>query len=155
MLTRNLDRFFTAFARTVSTGDVPSGSTMMPRLAGVSSRLSAWSVARTSKTCGPASRVRVEGEVHAVQASPSQEHSKVEPTSVAENEYDTVGEVTVPRYLKALAPLQSSAPRPVLRTVRRALGDRRILNELDAQARAGYTSRIARLAVTQSPEGAA
>lgn len=66
-----------------------------------------------------------------------------------------VGEVTVPRYLRALAPLQSSTPRPVLRTVRRALGDRRILNELDANARAGYVNRIARLAETDGPEGAA
>lgn len=55
-------------------------------------------------------------------------------------------EVTVPRYLSTLAPLQGVAPGWLLRTLRRTLGDRRVLESIDRAARAGYEQRIASLA---------
>lgn len=54
-------------------------------------------------------------------------------------------DVTVPRYLGPVSALQGITPRWVLRGLRRTLGDRRILEQVDHQARAGYTQRIASL----------
>jgi len=54
--------------------------------------------------------------------------------------------VTVPRYMAPLAPLQGVAPSWLLRGLRRTLGDRRVLDAIDRDARAGYEQRIASLA---------
>lgn len=55
-------------------------------------------------------------------------------------------EVTVPRFLGALAPAQGIAPRWLLRGIRRTFGDRRVLERMDTGARAAYEQRIAALA---------
>lgn len=55
-------------------------------------------------------------------------------------------EVTVPRFLGALAPVQGIAPHWLKRGMRRTFGDRRVLEEMDATARAAYDRRIADLA---------
>lgn len=55
-------------------------------------------------------------------------------------------EVTVPRYMAPLAPLQGVTPGWLLRGLRRTLGDRRVLEAIDRKARAGYEKRIAALA---------
>lgn len=54
-------------------------------------------------------------------------------------------DVTVPRYLSSVSALQGISPRWLLRGLRRTLGDRRILEQVDHQARAGYTQRITSL----------
>ena len=53
--------------------------------------------------------------------------------------------VTVPRYMATVAPLQGIAPAWLLRGLRRTLGDRRVLEAIDHNARAGYEKRIAAL----------
>ncbi len=61
-------------------------STDQVRIAGVASVLPATSVARTRNSCAPAaSPVYCLGELHAVNAAPSSEHSKLAPASSAEN----------------------------------------------------------------------
>ena len=74
----------------------------------------------------------------------------VTPEDVAEAVYDAITnqlpEVTLPRYLLALNPLQSAAPHWLLRGVRRVVGDRRVLEKIDARARASYDQRIGALA---------
>lgn len=74
----------------------------------------------------------------------------VTPEDVAEAVYDAITnqlpEVTLPRYLLALNPLQSAAPHWLLRSVRRVFGDRRVLEKIDARARASYDQRIGALA---------
>ena len=74
----------------------------------------------------------------------------VSPEEVAEAVYDALihrlPEVTLPRYLLALNPLQSATPHWLLRRVRRVFGDRRVLEKLDAGARANYQQRIGALA---------
>lgn len=55
-------------------------------------------------------------------------------------------EVAVPRYVGVVPTLQSLAPRWLVGRVRRAIGDRRVLEQLDRGARAAYDARIARLA---------
>lgn len=52
-------------------------------------------------------------------------------------------EVTLPRYLLALNPLQSAAPHWLLRGARRLFGDRRVLEKIDMTQRAGYDQRLA------------
>lgn len=54
-------------------------------------------------------------------------------------------DVTVPRYLGPVSALQGITPRWLLSRLRRTLGDRRILEQVDHQARAGYAQRIASL----------
>ncbi len=74
----------------------------------------------------------------------------VTPEEVAEAVFDAIShqlpEVTLPRYLLALNPLQSAAPHWLLRRVRRVFGDRRVLEKIDARARASYDQRIGALA---------
>ena len=74
----------------------------------------------------------------------------VTPEEVAEAVFDAIShqlpEVTLPRYLLALNPLQSAAPHWLLRSVRRVFGDRRVLEKIDARARASYDQRIGALA---------
>jgi short-subunit dehydrogenase len=55
-------------------------------------------------------------------------------------------EVAVPRYLAAARPALATAPDWLQRGVRRAFGDHRILERLDAKARAAYDARLATLA---------
>lgn len=55
-------------------------------------------------------------------------------------------EVTVPRYISPLAALQGISPHWLLRGLRRTLGDRRVLDAMDLEARAAYDRRIAALA---------
>ncbi|MDP2229136.1 MAG: SDR family oxidoreductase [Moraxellaceae bacterium] len=55
-------------------------------------------------------------------------------------------EVTVPRYLLGVPALQGVAPHWLLRGLRRTFGDRRVLEQIDHGARAGYEQRIAALA---------
>jgi NAD(P)-dependent dehydrogenase (short-subunit alcohol dehydrogenase family) len=65
--------------------------------------------------------------------------------------------VTVPRYMAPLAPLQGITPQWLLRGLRRTLGDRRVLEAIDRQARAGYERRIAALArpaAAENPDAA-
>jgi hypothetical protein len=57
-----------------------------------------------------------------------------------------MGEVTVPRYMSVTPALLGVLPKPLQRGLRRLLGDRRILEELDDAARADYDARIAQLA---------
>lgn len=70
----------------------------------------------------------------------------VTPEDVADAVYDALmeqlPEVTLPRYLAMLNPLQSAAPHWLLRGVRTLFGDRRVLENMDAHARAGYDQRI-------------
>lgn len=77
----------------------------------------------------------------------------VSPEDVAEAVYDALvqrlPEVTLPRYLQALHPVQSVTPHWLLRGVRKVFGDRRVLEQLDRQARAGYDQRINALTTTQ------
>ncbi|MFN3587033.1 MAG: SDR family NAD(P)-dependent oxidoreductase [Moraxellaceae bacterium] len=74
----------------------------------------------------------------------------VSPEDVAEAVHDAfvhdLPEVAVPRYLGAVGPLQGVAPHWLLRGVRRVFGDRRVLEQIDHVARAGYAQRIAALA---------
>lgn len=74
----------------------------------------------------------------------------VSPEDVAEAVHDAfvhdLPEVAVPRYLGAVGPLQGMAPHWLLRGVRRVFGDRRVLEQIDHVARAGYEQRIAALA---------
>lgn len=56
-------------------------------------------------------------------------------------------ELMVPGYLGSVPALQGFAPRWLLRGLRRTLGDRRILEQLDWDARTGYAERIASLVV--------
>ena len=80
------------------------------------------------------------------------------PEQVAEAVFDALEEqlpeVTVPRYLSVAAPLQGVAPLRLLRGVRRLFGDRRILEQMDGTARAGYTQRINALSARGSKRGA-
>ncbi|PKM21778.1 MAG: 3-hydroxybutyrate dehydrogenase [Gammaproteobacteria bacterium HGW-Gammaproteobacteria-14] len=73
----------------------------------------------------------------------------VTPEEVAEAVYDALmeqlPEVTLPRYLSVLNPLQSAAPHWLLRGVRTVFGDRRVLEKMDALARASYDQRIGAL----------
>lgn len=55
------------------------------------------------------------------------------------------GEVTVPGYLGAAPALLSTAPQRLQRGFRRVFGDRRVLEALDQDARAGYNARIQQL----------
>ena len=55
-------------------------------------------------------------------------------------------EVTCPGYMAVTPAVLNATPLRVMRGVRKLLGDRRILESLDQQARAGYNARIARLA---------
>lgn len=64
-------------------------------------------------------------------------------------------EVIVPRYLASMPALYGLAPRWLLRGVRELIQDRRILNDLDHQARAGYDRRLAALARGSAPKPAA
>ena len=79
------------------------------------------------------------------------------PEQVADAVFDALlerlPEVTVPRYLAAVAPLQGVAPSRLLRSVRRLFGDRRILEQIDERARAGYTQRINALSSRGSKQG--
>lgn len=72
---------------------------------------------------------------------------------VAEAVYDALvqrlPEVTLPRYLQALHPVQSVTPHWLLRSVRKVFGDRRVLEQLDMKARAGYDQRIQALTTRQ------
>jgi NADP-dependent 3-hydroxy acid dehydrogenase YdfG len=74
----------------------------------------------------------------------------VSPEEVAEAVYDALvhqlPEITLPRYLLALNPLQSAAPHWLLRGVRKVFGDRRVLENIDARERASYDQRIGALA---------
>ena len=63
-------------------------------------------------------------------------------------------EITVPGYLASVAPLQAAAPHAILRSVRRAIDDRRILHALDHGARADYDARLARVAALDTTGGA-
>lgn len=60
-----------------------------------------------------------------------------------------LGEVTVPRYLRALPAVLAVAPHTAERAFRRAFGDRRMLDKLDHEARAAYSQRIATLAAVR------
>lgn len=53
--------------------------------------------------------------------------------------------VTVPRYLSSVPTLQSLTPNWLLRGLRRSLGDRRVLEQIDQQAREHYNRRIGAL----------
>ncbi|MFN3712244.1 MAG: SDR family oxidoreductase [Alcanivoracaceae bacterium] len=74
----------------------------------------------------------------------------VTPEDVADAVYDALlhqlPEVTLPRYLQALNPLQSAAPRWLLRSVRRVFGDRQVLEKIDTRQRESYDRRIGALA---------
>ena len=74
----------------------------------------------------------------------------VSPEEVAEAVVDALvhqlPEITLPRYLLALHPLQSAAPHWLLRGVRKVFGDRRVLDNIDARERASYDQRIGALA---------
>lgn len=63
-------------------------------------------------------------------------------------------EVIVPRYLAPMPALYGLAPRWLLRGVRELIQDRRILNDLDLKARAGYDQRLAALARGAAPKTA-
>ncbi len=65
--------------------------------------------------------------------------------AVIEGIVDNLYTVTVPRYLAAVPALQSVAPQWLLRGMRRTLGDRRVLEQLDVGARADYNRRIGAL----------
>lgn len=58
---------------------------------------------------------------------------------------DNLSTVTVPRYLASVPALQGVTPNWLLRGLRRTLGDRRILEKVDAAARASYNRRIGAL----------
>jgi len=64
-------------------------------------------------------------------------------------------EVIVPRYLAPMPALYGLAPRWLLRGVRELIQDRRILDDLDLKARAGYDQRLAALARGAAPKAAA
>lgn len=51
-------------------------------------------------------------------------------------------EVTVPRYLRGLPALWAAVPHRAERAFRRLFGDRRMLDDLDLDARAGYDRRL-------------
>jgi NAD(P)-dependent dehydrogenase (short-subunit alcohol dehydrogenase family) len=55
-------------------------------------------------------------------------------------------EVTVPRYLRSAPALLALVPHQAERLLRRMIGDRRMLDDLDLAARKGYDGRLARLA---------
>lgn len=54
-------------------------------------------------------------------------------------------EITVPRYLGVTPTLLNVAPKGLLQTMRKVVGDRGVLDKLDAKARSGYESRLKRL----------
>lgn len=54
-------------------------------------------------------------------------------------------EVAVPRYLGSVSALQGMTPHWMLRGIRRFFDDRRVLEQIDQQARAGYQQRITAL----------
>lgn len=60
-------------------------------------------------------------------------------------------EVAVPRYLGVARPLLATVPHWLERRFRRSFGDRRILDQLDRNARASYEQRIASLAARREP----
>lgn len=72
------------------------------------------------------------------------------PEEVAEAVLDALhkqlAEVTVPRYLRGVPALVATVPRGAERAFRRVFGDRRMLDDLDRQARAAYEQRMASLA---------
>jgi len=74
----------------------------------------------------------------------------VSPEEVAEAVVDAVrhrrGEVAVPRYLGVAPALLEVTPQWLMRGFRRAINDRRVLEKMDLQQRAGYTQRIEALA---------
>lgn len=59
-----------------------------------------------------------------------------------------LGEVAVPRYLGVTPALLSLTPQWLERRFRRSVGDNRVLDKLDLQARAGYNERLASLAAS-------
>lgn len=56
-----------------------------------------------------------------------------------------LSEVAVPRYLNATPALLGLAPQWLQRGFRQVFGDRRVLEQIDAEARAGYNQRLAAL----------
>lgn len=55
-------------------------------------------------------------------------------------------DVTVPKYIGIVRPLFGATPLTVERLLRKAFGDRKVLQDLDAEARSGYNARINELA---------